>query len=247
MRSGLTVFPSTVGAGCTPPDRPILGLDYRDDLGSVIAGILEDVGQGDAPLAGALDMVQDTLACDFADPDRDAIVIVVTDGLGLCSAACDIRDDSCQGEALAGSATCLLGQDCCNVELYVLHIGLEAPPGPLLRLAEASVDAGTKEPALFRAPAAGPDPEIEVKQLVERLTGQILARGGKCSFALVLGGQPITHDDLLVWVEGFNHPYCATGDCDEGWILNEGVVSLMPDTCDLIENRDCPNVRFNWR
>ncbi len=231
-RLGLSFFPSSEdGSGCSVASGVVVPLSDAPDVDqSILGSVALTSPGGGTPIAAALDELEQNGGLD--DPDRDNIVVLLTDGMPNC--ACE-GDMECERAAAITAVGGLVERDV-PVRLHVVGFGGSATAASDTLTAMA-VAAGTAlpGPTYYQADT--------VEGLVQRLY-QIAAGVAPCRFTLDTAPPS---DSLLVWLDDALVAPCTTGGCDSGYTYDEaaGVVELHGTSCAAIRDGQCHNVWFD--
>jgi len=233
-RLGLTVFPAPYGSDSCGVDGGVLvPLTDNPDVDEWILGKLAAlVPAGGTPMAAALDEVRAVGELD--DPQRDNVVILLTDGEPNCTCG---GATECEREA-AVEAVARLVNDPVPVELYVIGFGASAQAASDTLAAMARAAEVTSGPDNFYQTDT-------VEGLLERLY-RVAASLQPCD--IVLEEAPPA-DELQVWFNGQRLAPCTDSACVEGYAYDpeSGVVQLAPETCRSVAGDECPDLWLKWQ
>lgn len=222
-RLGLSFFPAP-GTGCQVDGSVMVPLAEDDGVdGRILDAAARTYPGGRTPLAFALDEMRRNGGLD--DPDRENILLVMTDGRPNC--ACAEGQSDCE-RAQAVEAVRALVEAPIPVDVDIIGFGASA------REASETLQA--------LAEAAGDDLYFQADTF-EELVGSlydVTVQNIPCRFLLDELPAP---EDLVVLVDGEEVAACETTPCPEGYVYDrsEGTVELQGTACnglrDGVEHR----------
>lgn len=228
-RLGLTMFPSGSGGACDVSTSVRLAPSDAPDIDEQILSIVQSATPGGrTPLKDALDAVATFGELD--DPERDNILIVLTDGAPNC--ACPDHDQLCERDE-ATEAVRRLSELEPAIDVDIVGFGL----------AEDAHDT-LNEMAL----AAGDDGYYRT-ETIEELLETLFTLGvqkAPCKFDLDELPEP---DDLLVLVDGSEVAACPARLCADGYSYDPaaGTVIFNGQSCAALRDGQPHQVWFETR
>lgn len=232
---GLTVFPDLEGDACGASAGTLVPLSDAADVDSqILAAVSRTAPGGRTPIAAALDALGRSGTLD--DPDRENIIVLLTDGQPNCT--CANEEVACE-EASAVAAVSRLASRDVPIKVDVVGFGSSATAASQTLSAMATA-AGTALP--------GPVAYFEA-ETVEQLIGylyQIAAGLAPCRFQLDELPEP---ENLVVHLDDAEVPVCTTTPCTAGYVYDRprGEVELQGDSCQAIRDGACHSVWFESR
>lgn len=229
-RLGLAMFPSPEEGSCSV--RSSLRVPLTDDP-DVDEQILAEATRvrpgGSTPVAAALDEMGRVGGLD--DPERDNILLVLTDGQPNC--ACSVGETLCERNEAVAAVERIAGREV-PVDVDIIGFGASA------READETLTA--------MAEAAGDERYYQsdtIEELVSTLYDVAVANV-PCTFELDGAPEP---ERLVVWKDGEEVSACSTDPCEAGYTYDEmaKTVELHGSTCSALRDGEDHDVWFDER
>lgn len=225
-RLGAAFFPAD-GSACnagTSLDVPLSEAPNVDEQITNAARATRPGGQ--TPIAAALDAIGNLGVLE--DPDRDNILLLLTDGRPTCG--CADRDPACERDVAVSAVERLVARS--------IHVDLD-----VIGFSASARDAQDTLTAM--AQAAGDDAYYQADS-IEALIGtlyEVSVNNVPCKFLLDELPEP---ERLIVWKDGEQVPACTADPCADGYVYDRdaGTVELQGDACAAMRDGESHNVWF---
>jgi hypothetical protein len=201
--------------------------DAPDVDEQMMAAVATVTPGGQTPLADALHELARVGQLD--DPQRDNILLVLTDGQPNCG--CVAGDSDCVTSMAVAGVQALAGRSpAVDVDIIGFGTSAEEAHETLTAMAQAAGDA-----SYYQA--------NNVEELIGTLT-EVAVSNVPCTFYLDELPEP---DDLIVWLDDLPVAPCDAPACGDGYLYDQaaGTVELLGTTCDAIRDGEPHQVWFD--
>jgi hypothetical protein len=234
-RLGLSIFPSHDACGSSAPLVPIS--DAPGAASRILTALSSLRPNGKTPVASAIRAL--TAGAGLDDPDRDNVVIVLTDGQPNCGCNGDL---ACERTLAVQAVQAFMGRNLPNY-LYVIGFGASAASQAGETLDAMALAAGAQRPAPGQPAYYQAD---TIEDLIARLYA-VTVQVQPCEY--ILDDTPPA-DRLIVWLDGEDVSPCTTaGTCDRGYRYDPAAssVSLHGETCATLRDGEPHEIWFDER